>query len=433
MFFHSFHKQYDERIHFLNIGANNHSNLYHRDNFKLSSNLGTYTFDDIENNFFSKSKYSGPFPLAVRAISSYMYLIERPPFQIKIDYSPTYSSRLRRPIKPVTIWIPWTVCIIDTNNYQNTRLFFNDGPLQSLDEELIYPWTSNVFKDGKLCMGKSSDYAFNGAKEMDLQTWYSNFMNEYFFGGWNQDISNYGTHVYHFVSPELFPYVYSSDSISKLDSSIVKKIQSSKMRFYSDKYWSFRQSNIYYNFSLLSLDQTLQFAKDLKEKYNDSKIKLSSFINQCNKDYLSLSHLESKTSFNIKGKFPMMVDVCFDNTTSIYREENRPPYQFNNLYSNFRNSFIDKYFPNLNYEKLVLFQTCFQNCFNHISEQNVYNVLVNEMEKIVDASVLNLNQGLFHTQYDISYPITPTADEIYECMMQTLIVKDHFSKQELQI
>lgn len=414
------HKQYDDLIHFLNVSSLNQTSYAHS-RFNITSNLGTYTFDDIEENFFSSNSYNGPFPLAVRYINPPYYVIERPPFQIKVDYSPTYSSKPRRPIKPVTIWIPWTVCIVDTSNYSTSKIFFNDGPLQSIDDEVLVPWTSNVFGDAKLCMGSSSPLVFQEQQGVDLQSWYSNFMNEYFFGGWNQDITNYNPSIYHSVSPNYFPANYSSTEIQKLDATILNKINNSRIKFYSSKYWSLKQANIYYNFSLLSLDQTLDFTRKMKQAHPYNSKKLSSNFYPSH-SHLALHNLNNNLRLNPYNKYPIILSINFNNETSLYNKAQG--YSAHALeYSKYKESFYREYFPKISAQQEAYLDIAVHSCYYYAHGKNVFDVFSEKLDDILDQAVSQsrTNPENFELDISISAPITPSYEQLYELVSNTTV------------
>jgi hypothetical protein len=92
----------------------------------------------------SKSAFTRDYsllPLAVRYSSpdGKTHIIERPPFEIEVDFSTATSYRPRttpKYLQSVKMWIPWTVSVISTEYQSGSfsssfsfHLYFNDGPL----------------------------------------------------------------------------------------------------------------------------------------------------------------------------------------------------------------------------------------------------------------------------------------------------------------
>jgi len=138
-------------------------------------------------------------PLAVRYSSpdGKTHVIERPPFEIEIDFSTSTSYRSRitpKFLQSVKMWIPWTVSVISTDYQSNSfsssfsfHLYFNDGPLQSFDDKLVPCYLPNS-SGGNICMGQDSlgttQLIQDSASITDI---YNHTFNSY-FGGWNCDL-----------------------------------------------------------------------------------------------------------------------------------------------------------------------------------------------------------------------------------------------------
>jgi hypothetical protein len=261
-------------------------------------------FEDLVNNgsllngkdHSPTLQISGPYPIAVRHLTATHAVIERPPFQIKVDYSPTKSSNRRKPIKPVTIWIPWTVLVADLRPdhfFSHSRIFFNDKPLESFDEKMATPYTSNVFNDSKICMGSIS-MASRMIEKSDYNALYHAYINEYFSGGWNADLDNGIYDVLTSTNPDKIPHF---NGFTPIDSNIVDKLKNKKMSFYKSNSSSFQQANLYYALSLLSLEETL----DLVSKYKEHTYRSYSLSDTLPKDSFSASY--SSSFRNIPSSF----------------------------------------------------------------------------------------------------------------------------------
>lgn len=409
---HSRYKQYeDDIVHFLTFKSIEYE-LYSIPSFNTDIYLGTISLLEL-NQSFDPSYFPGPYPIAVRHLSSNTAVVERPPFQIKVDYSPTVSSRMRRPIRPVTIWIPWTVLYVDLKNLSNSKLFFNDGPITSLDDELLIPWTSNIFGDGKFCYGNSSNVyqEINQLLNKNFYSWYFSFMNEYFFGGWNSDLCNYAPYSFHVTAPHLFPSSYSSnDSFEELESSLSSKIKSSKFKFYSSKYNSLKYSNIYYNLSFLTLEQTLQLVTLFKQKEHNKLYPLRDIV--LSYSSVNKSFLNSQTIYPSKNLFssvPVNLNLKINNLS------------FNETHLNFS---LNSYISSLVQQKFKLEEGSLsyqvsnrlKKIFIDFTQNNYVKFLEENSEKILDYVVEN--KASTYLNYEINFSLFPTDNQILEALEQ---------------
>ena len=191
--------------------------------------LDTYKLIDQHSETSSVKDYS-LLPLAVRYSSpdGTMHVIERPPFEIEIDFSTSTSYRPRncpKFLKSVKIWIPWTVSVISTsyqsNSFSNSfsfHLYFNDQPLQSFDDKLVPCYLPNS-SGGNICMGQDSLIASqlieNGSSITEV---YNHIFNSY-FGGWNCDLTP------HMFNQEYFaPMIDRISASSKKDAAILANV-----------------------------------------------------------------------------------------------------------------------------------------------------------------------------------------------------------------
>ena len=168
--------------------------------YKAFSGNHSFGTNDLISNNFEKT----PLPICVRYKSDKCIVIERPPFKMfpNIRYGKRSWRREAKYQQEREIWIPWTVMILVTNtSFSNPSgrtvvspyLFFRDGPLTSFDDSMVLPYTPNVFKDGRICMGDSEtrlNDEINNKKftHSDIAELYSFIANEYFMGGWNLDL-----------------------------------------------------------------------------------------------------------------------------------------------------------------------------------------------------------------------------------------------------
>lgn len=161
---------------------------------------------------FPQYNSSELYPMAVRYADpqNHIYVIERPPFEVDIDFSSSKSYRKRRHPKVLDnkkMWIPWTVSVIrfyknriyrsTTQNYNPNSyhyefyLFFNNKPLSSVDDLLIPAWLPNISTNGAVCMGQDNSPVLsltNDFNQSSLTQVYNLLFNN-FFSGWNADLA----------------------------------------------------------------------------------------------------------------------------------------------------------------------------------------------------------------------------------------------------
>jgi hypothetical protein len=270
----SFHKQYDDSIFYVKLTNRSYSST-NINTVQYTANLGVIKLEDLYKNIIKKDvshfeNITAPYPIAIRAVKDNVYLVERPPFQIKVDYSPTRSGLSRRSIKPVTIWIPWTVTVYDLsttvhNFLSNYQIHFNDSSLASLDDQIIPAYTSNVYGDGKICLGQSYNRLAELIRDETIDSFaslHSYMFNEYFTGGWNADLSN---NLYQSLLTVGSPYLIPNYSDLSESHPIAKRAIDSKIKMFTSKSYIYTTANMYYNLSLLTLEETLDLLKSLKD------------------------------------------------------------------------------------------------------------------------------------------------------------------------
>ena len=78
-----------------------------------------------------------------------------------------------------------------TSSYYESYLFFNDSPIQSLDDYAITCFFPNMYGDGRMCLNQTLSmlqghlYLVNS---FDISTIYNFLINDYMSGGWNTDL-----------------------------------------------------------------------------------------------------------------------------------------------------------------------------------------------------------------------------------------------------
>ena len=272
-------------------------------------------------------------PLAVRYSSpdGKTHVIERPPFQIEIDFSTSNSYRARvtpKFLHSAKMWIPWTVSVISTNCQSNSfsssfsfHLYFNDGPLQSFDDKLVPCYLPNS-SGGNICMGQdslgTSQLIQDGSSITDI---YNHTFNSY-FGGWNCDLSS------HMLNSEYFLPIVERISTNKKDAAIVSNYD---RRHHTAKYFK----SLLYLLSNTSLQEHIGYITYTKEK--------SSY-------YPTLRHHFDKSNYNSFNA----ITQSYQNATAPWSRIARA---LNHTYANYPSGVIETSFKVLvkNYEpSLVL-------------------------------------------------------------------------------
>lgn len=268
--------------------------LYKQDNptFDPNSISYNYTFSvfpgDLGHLHFSYKKANrylqasreeiDLLPMAVRYadIENNVYLIERPPFQIDIDYYPNkrVGAKLASHIPGKKIWIPWTLFFVSMGSSPDhlvCHLYFNDKPLTSLDDQIIRAYTPNLHSDARICFG-NSQHTFvqridKGDIEYNITNVYNYLFNDY-FKQWNPDIS------VNFVD---YFYKYFSDK-GIFDKIKLMKKYPKNIDVYNTN-WGYHRSWISFLFCLstLSFEETLSLVSDMKNHLKTNALSNQSF------------------------------------------------------------------------------------------------------------------------------------------------------------
>jgi len=157
----------------------------------------------IDHDRSMKSTIVNPnslYPIAVRYVTTdNVYVIERPPFKLSVDFKNSRAAHNSPKVEPVEIWIPWTVMVLPWNQVvngdpSNLRLYFNDGPIQSLDDCVVAPYLPNSYSDGRICWSHSfnellTQLNVSEPNTVDVNYLYSSILNDYLMGGWNTDLN----------------------------------------------------------------------------------------------------------------------------------------------------------------------------------------------------------------------------------------------------
>ena len=233
----------------------------------LYSSKDTYLAKDfMQVSNTSSSDHILPIATRYADVKAGVYVIERPPFQIPIDY---YTSKQIPPKMPTylqgkTMWIPWTVFVVSLNknvNHLTAKMYFNDKPLSSLEDDVIVrAFTPNIFDDARICFGNSA-WTFgqrveSGEIEYNVSNVYNYLFNDY-FTQWNPDIHT-----------KTINYIYEWMTKNKVFDSIHASKQKNKPKGFDDlaNWQKYKTAWPYclYAMSQLSFEQNMQFISDYR-------------------------------------------------------------------------------------------------------------------------------------------------------------------------
>lgn len=246
--------------------------------------LSAPNFEGVNTDIFSKF-----YPIAVRYTNGRnIWLIERPPFQANITFKPSRSySKASFSFKNYTIWMPWTVMLIDmdpTQSYYKSYLFFNDSPLNSLDDTIVPCFFPNMYNDGSMCLNETSillQQYLSEIQSFNISDVYNFLINDYMMGGWNTDLSinvfdnvvNYVNRVHKYIDPSNFD---TSVSLSEINSIIYNGDGTKKYKsVYGRSTYRYSVPKLINNFltymSDMSLDQMLGLVSSIKNTLDFKK------------------------------------------------------------------------------------------------------------------------------------------------------------------
>lgn len=191
------------------LRTNYHSHVYHHNFFNNKKNYvypsvyelkavispASSYFNQLSSHYISSHvNFNDFYPIAVRYTDGKnIWLIERPPFLANIDYKNSRSSWDGKQ-KEYSIWMPWTTMLLvsnPNNSYYDAHLFFNDGPITSLDQYAVPCIFPNIYGDGRMCLNQTSiglQQHVAATGKFDISTIYNYIINDYMTGGWNTDL-----------------------------------------------------------------------------------------------------------------------------------------------------------------------------------------------------------------------------------------------------
>lgn len=245
---------------------------------KFSSSI---TMNKMADNDFVDNMFDELFPMAVRSHFSSLqhdhYLVERPPFQAKVDYSQNksyYVRKYHKAIQDKEIWIPWTAMLISVpkNNISfsniNFFLYFNNSPISSDNDVLINSFFPNSSTgNGAMCVGSTlSNISFSKDNPPSIKDIVNIIYNDYFSGGWNSDINNrirYNT--------AMLP------ALNRLEQKAEKHYTNSNLPLYKQKLengleevdtYAYQYVDFFYCYSEMTFEEVFEYYSLIKDTYS---------------------------------------------------------------------------------------------------------------------------------------------------------------------
>jgi len=218
------------------------------------------------------------------------------------------------------VWVPWTITVYNLSSNADTllnsyKIYFNDGPMSSLDDRVIINFFCNVYGDGKICLGDSSSKIYQKINNNEVTSFaelHSFMFNEYFSGGWNADL---GSNLYSLMMSTKSPYLIQNYS-NLSDSPIDLRAKQSKIKFSKSHNTVYEIANSFYNLSLLTLEETLDIVttcKGINFHYNKT---IKSIINQTEEQSVDTYLDPIDFSDNYSANF-CTVSINLDNTLNV--------------------------------------------------------------------------------------------------------------------
>jgi hypothetical protein len=279
--------------------------------YSLYDAASTYTKLSSASSQMPNAENIDFFPLAVRYHDTInnVFVVERPPFQIDIDFSVKKNSR--RKISPLLknrkVWVPWTVYVFAApiegqehlTSPKKVFIFYNDKQLSSLDDHLVPSLFPNAFSDGSICFGDSitsyNDRVRKGEIKFNINTYFNYLINDY-YTSWNKDLNLSFYQIYF--------YYFKKNGIINAVCAETKRLQDDVN--YSDFYWG-SDSWLYFlrTLSQLSYEQMMDFIAFMKNYCSHHKAKIhddpypeDSYYSSYSKRSLSLRDVISDVTKN---------------------------------------------------------------------------------------------------------------------------------------
>ena len=324
-------------------------------NYSLSiSSLNSHYFKTLSSVY---SPINQLYPIAVRYISSDgLYYIERPPFQVDVDYKiARASSNTKRRFNSAKIWIPWTIFVFNPSNPNYFHYYFADKALSSFEDEYIVPYLPNTYPEGAICFSNSlQTLPFDHTtSSFDVKALYSLAINEFFAGGWNSDLGHphrqlIDTFVYSHNSsevsekyknlyPDLYAFLYPTEDqlLPLIKSSKVIRTSFELSQRYSTSIFNYlHEPNYHYVFlyllSQLNLQQTLSLISQIinyrrdRSNHNNS-LTFSDIIDKTS----ASSHADNHDPFDYRSAYQSIFSQSINDL--VFQDSKRYKVLFNNI------------------------------------------------------------------------------------------------------
>jgi hypothetical protein len=187
--------------------------------FNLNRSVPSSAINNLYRRRISLTPPQSFYPIATRYISdSGYFVIERPPFQIDLDYKlGRASSRTKKRLTDRKLWIPWTIFIFNPKYPQGYKYFFSDSSLLNNDHKYISPYIPNTYINGDICFSNSlSNIPQDSLPDSsDISHFYSTVFNDFFSGGWNSDLNNPWHSLINQLQSRILAKIISKDHISQ--------------------------------------------------------------------------------------------------------------------------------------------------------------------------------------------------------------------------
>ena len=351
---------------------------------------------DISTPVITSDSFNSVYPIAVRYTDGVnLFLVERPPFQANITYktSPASSSE---PQKSAYIWMPWTAMLLyidPKKSLYSASLFFNDGPITSLDDMAIPCFHMNMYNDATMCLNQTSillQQHLANTSSFDISTIYNFIINDYMSGGWNADLS---VHVFDYLcrySPTLKQVYENLYRRGFPEYNIKPAISPRTGRLSYKKYYS---SYISY-FSQLDMNAIIFLISSIKQEvlqYSEANKSNSGLLrNVPFKSYSS--HIKDKQDQNDPTSAfveRIWTDSYFTSEVIVFIHPDLLVNEFSSMYS-----------PALSSQNFISISDSLNSFTFNLESENIYNVLANE--KIVDSSASYINCFFVDKDFTVS-------------------------------
>lgn len=245
---------------------------------EISSNFAVSydKFFNLAKNFDKPNNNVATLPIATRYISTNgKYFIERPPFQATINFHQSGAKEgSRSEVNDVNIWVPWTLTVIDPKAPHDSMIMFSPESLKDEKTQYVPSILPNTYDNGRICFSNSLlsldlSSATIKYQEYDIRYLYSLIINDYFGGGWNTDLTSNAYGIFHNI--QLAKKYSGLNKFLSITAEELKNVHPRMRANTANAIIDYKYSNnivkmykyIFYAFSVMSLEETLNFYKDM--------------------------------------------------------------------------------------------------------------------------------------------------------------------------